>query len=100
MEFPIYSEHRTIAPFLTANRVFRVLLSNRHRIPNARADRPDAAEKDPGGKRHFVHWLSLLTQRHAWKADFNQCTGRQLIQALHRAECKCAGIRTDLPFVL
>jgi hypothetical protein len=44
--------------------------------------------------------LSMLTRKHAWKADFNQCTGRQLIGALKRAEARYAGMTGDLPYVL
>ena len=44
--------------------------------------------------------LSMLTQLQAWKADFNQCTGRQLIAALTRASLKYSGVAGELPFVL
>ena len=37
---------------------------------------------------------------HAWKADFNQCTGRQLIGALRRADQERGNNKLDLPFVL
>jgi hypothetical protein len=42
----------------------------------------------------------MLTRRHPWKADFNQCSGGQLIRALERAEAKYAGEKAELPFVL
>ena len=44
--------------------------------------------------------VSLLWGKHAWKADFNQCTGCQLMGALRRAEEKFTAQRGDLPFVL
>ena len=48
----------------------------------------------------FLDTFSILIQRHAWKADFNQCTGQQLIAALNRALCKYGGLNSHLPFVL
>jgi hypothetical protein len=39
-------------------------------------------------------------QRHAWKADFNQCTGQQLISALNRASAAHNRNGNELPFVL
>jgi len=44
--------------------------------------------------------FGLLTQRHAWKADFNQCSGRQLIRALERADAIHNPNGESLPFVL
>src|SRR5207253_5311739 len=44
--------------------------------------------------------LRKLTTKHAWKADFNQCTGRQLIGALERGAKNSNGNRRDLPFVV
>jgi hypothetical protein len=38
--------------------------------------------------------------RHAWKADFNQCTGRQLIAAIKRASARFASFDAPLLFVL
>ena len=37
---------------------------------------------------------------HAWKADFNQCTGRQLIAAIERASARFSRLDVPLPFVL
>jgi hypothetical protein len=38
---------------------------------------------------------------HAWKADFNQCDGRQLIGALQRAEKHAEAMKSqEVPFVL
>jgi hypothetical protein len=44
-------------------------------------------------------WRKVLG-RHAWKADFNQCTGRQLIAAIERARARFGGHDEPLPFVL
>ena len=42
----------------------------------------------------------MLLGKHAWKMDFNQCTGKQLIRGLIRAENKYRFLNIDLPFVL
>jgi len=45
--------------------------------------------------------IGLLTRRLAWKADFNQCTGRQLSEAVKRAaRIPDPGGHEQLPFVL
>lgn len=98
-EFPIYCENRRLGAFLTPNRLYRVAQSRRHRIsedPSATAANgfPSSAKKDLLGK------LSMIARKHAWKADFNQCTGRQLIGALSRAEQRYANDSDNIPFVL
>jgi hypothetical protein len=50
--------------------------------------------------KSFLKKLTILMQRHAWKADFNQCTGRQLIAASNRAARKHMSTNGKLPFVL
>jgi hypothetical protein len=43
---------------------------------------------------------SWPVRKHAWKADFNQCTGRQMVRALRRALAEYGEATADLPFVL
>ena len=99
VEFPIYCESRWIGAFLTRNRIYRALQTRAHRIPHYSpcCGAPPAGNSIAGKVRRNV---SLLTRKHAWKADFNQCTGRQLIGALKRAEAGYAWMSSDLPFVL
>ncbi len=99
-EFPIYSENRWIGAFLSANRIYRVLHGARHRIASAPSDGASGEPTGPAGRTGRLDRLSLLAKKHAWKADFNQCTGRQLMAALRRAEGKASGISGDVPFVL
>jgi hypothetical protein len=99
IEAPIYSERRWIGAFVTPQRIHRAWLSRRHRL-----DRTDThgeeSESSVAEKESRLSRLSrLLTQRHAWKADFNQCSGPQMIRALDRAKAK-NGHRGKLPFVL
>jgi hypothetical protein len=99
-EFPIYSENRWIGAFLSINRIYRVLHGRRHRIARPPADNETGGPSTLTRPRGVFRKLSGLTKKHAWKADFNQCTGRQLITALNRAERKTAGVTGDVPFVL
>jgi hypothetical protein len=82
-ELPIYSELRWIGAFLTPSRIYRCLQARLHPF---RAVDAGAAPAGPRGERPggIARRLSLLTRRHAWKADFNQCTGSQLIDLLKR----------------
>ncbi|MFO1497470.1 MAG: hypothetical protein U1G07_03565 [Verrucomicrobiota bacterium] len=90
-EFPIYAQRRWVGAFLTPHRIYRAMVGRFHRIADA-----------PGGpkiktrKRADRHWL---LQKHAWKADFNQCSGRQLIRSLGVAEREIEKGRHG-PFVL
>lgn len=94
-EFPIYTEQRHIGAFLSVNRIYRALLGRLHRVdmPSRTAPdthpAPDSGQPKKGG----------LFRKHAWKADFNQCSGRQLINALLRAE-KQTSAAEIVPFVL
>jgi hypothetical protein len=95
LEVPIYCERRSIGAFISANRIYRVLSSRSHRIKN------DQPNQQPVAKRAglFEKAMSLLRPQ-AWKADFNQCTGNQLIGALQRAASKDDRGGADIPFVL
>jgi hypothetical protein len=44
--------------------------------------------------------IAALFKKHALKLDFNQCSGRQMIAAIRRAEVRHADRQTDLPIVL
>lgn len=82
-EIPIYAEHRRVWAFFSANRLYRAWLSRMHRLPGIPRtdDEPSASRRARLSER--VRWV---LQKHAWKADFNQCTGPQLVGALQRAE--------------
>jgi peptidoglycan/xylan/chitin deacetylase (PgdA/CDA1 family) len=100
MEVPIYSEHRWIGAFLTPSRLYRARMTRAHSLTSDYSPSVNgtSARKSPGEK--ILKMLSVLTRRHAWKADFNQCSGRQLVGALNRASLNYAGRAGDLPFVL
>jgi len=100
LEVPIYSEKRWIGAFITPQRIRRLYLSQLHRISRTTAgtEGERSATVQPRGKAGQI--LSSLGNLHAWKGDFNQCSGRQLIHALERAESTYGCIDNDLPFVL
>jgi hypothetical protein len=93
-EFPIYAERRWVGAFLSPNRVYRAVLGRLHPLPSdfATAATDRSAESSPGPSA-LRGWLT----KQSWKADFNQCTGRQLIGAVNRAG---RGIDESVPFVL
>jgi hypothetical protein len=99
-EYPIYCENRWLGAFLSPNRFYRVAQSRRHRISNYPAASPAEGFSNPSRKMGVLEKLTMLAKKHAWKADFNQCTGRQLIGALRRAERRYANGSDNLPFVL
>ena len=95
VEIPIYCEPRRLGAFLTMNRFRRALLSRRHRL--ARHDGP-AASTHRRSEGKLTRLLRTAIGRHAWKADFNQCSWLQLVRAIERAAD--ANPKEILPFVL
>jgi hypothetical protein len=80
-ESPIYSERRWIGAFVTPSRIYRAYLSWRHNVARER----DGDVESQEGTCPQSRWpITSLLRRHAWKADFNQCSARQLIRALRR----------------
>ena len=100
-ELPIYSEKRWIGAFVAPGRLRRVISGLGHTVRSgAPADAPGPSRPAPTALPK-TPWLKAALRRHAWKADFNQCNGRQLIGALHRAAAGCpASAEVVLPFVL
>jgi hypothetical protein len=97
-EVPIYSEHRRLGAFLSLNRVYRAVLGRFHRVPGSLPQPADAASAPRPPSR--TQRLARLLGRHAWKADFNQCTGVQLIRALKRGAARHDPKSGPVPFVL
>jgi hypothetical protein len=96
-EVPIYSENRRLGAFLSLNRMYRFVAGRFHRVPDHLRYKQGQPTKGAGPRQSLV---KKLRARHAWKADFNQCTGRQLIGALSRGTQKHKSRGGDLPFVL
>ena len=99
-EVPIYSEHRCLPAFLSLNRIYRSILGRFHRVPGTLGN-PGGYGASRGTRHSSVtRRLGRLVGRHAWKADFNQCTGRQLIGALKRGASRHRDSAAPRPFVL
>ena len=94
-EFPIYTEQRRISAFLSFNRFYRAILGRLHRVQMQAGHVNQVKQASDGG----VPQAGGLFGKQAWKADFNQCSGRQLIRALQRAE-KQTSAEEIVPFVL
>jgi hypothetical protein len=98
LEFPIYCEPQPVWRFLTLNRIYRAVQDRLHPLP---LDEYRGVRAGRGGLAAMVARLHrLLAQRHPWKLDFNQCSGRQLIAALRRIDARYAGHDHVLPVVL
>jgi len=91
LEVPIYAEPRWIGAFLNWQRLYRVAQSRLHSLGN---------DLETSSQRSRFSRIWELLGKHAWKLDFNQCTGRELIGGLRRAEVKTRDANCDLPVVL
>jgi hypothetical protein len=100
LEFPIYCEDRRIHHFLSANRVHRAIQSRLHPLPTEGLVLADDGGSNNSSVGRFRRALALVTGRHAWKLDFNQCSRRQLIGGLENAAKRYDGLDRSLPLVL
>jgi hypothetical protein len=99
-EFPIYTERRPLWVFVTANRLYRVVAQRLHPLPAPEMTSNTAARAPGSLARKALRKASMLVRKHPWKMDFNQCTGRQLIEGLQRVEKRYGHPDVPLPFVL
>ena len=99
-EVPIYSERRWIGAFFSVNRFYRAHLSRKHTFQPNGSPAP-GRDRAIGQAGRLTKMLAFAFGQHAWKADFNQCSGPQLVRALDRASRRhdADGSRS-LPFVL
>lgn len=99
-EVPIYAEHRRLPAFITPNRIHRCIVGRFHRVPRSLNGSARAGASRESRSTLVARRLGGLVAQHAWKADFNQCTGRQLIGALKRGASRHRATKGPLPFVL
>lgn len=103
VEVPIYAERRWLGAFATPQRVYRAILSRMHPLGAGALRSHAPRSQGEGGQRSLLRRIRHALGRQAWKMDFNQCTGRQLVAGLERAEAKAAnahGAACDVPLVL
>jgi hypothetical protein len=97
---PIYCELQAIWRFVTPNRIYRVVAQHLNPLPDAPTDARSASPETRRLVDTVIRAGRAVVQRYPWKADFNQCEGSQLIDALRRADARYCHIQPDLPFVL
>ena len=98
VEIPIYSELKNVWAFLTPNRVFRVFQASRHKHAKHR-DLEDEPPMSGQKVSKLAGLVSFFKDKHAWKLDFNQCTGTQLIKGLKRINREYGHLEKKLPVV-
>lgn len=98
-EFPIYCEQQPLWTFLTPNRVYRVVEQWKNPLPPPPQD-PNVVRNESNYASRFRRLARKLVDRHPWKMDFNQCTGKQLVGGLQRADDRYGKFCGELPFVL
>lgn len=100
-EFPIYTEQQPLWTFLTANRVYRVVAQRLNPLPEPETVHASSA---PPPRRSLPEKVlgkaRAALKMHPWKVDFNQCTGKQLIEGLKRVEQRYGHPELPLPFVI
>jgi hypothetical protein len=99
IEFPIYCENRSLKDFISLNRFYRVMQSRLHNFKESKPFLELQKESKEKQNESFKNFFSKLFDKHALKADFNQCTGRQLIKQINRVKNKYSGLTIDIPFV-
>ena len=114
IEIPIYTEQKYITSFLSLNRMYRLAAQviSRLRIKN-----PMNVEKEnlnnsrkiqnnlkssflSSFKNKLNNASKISFNKYPFKMDYNQCTGKQLINGLLNAEKKCSKTNVDIPFVI
>lgn len=100
LEVPIYCENRHIHHFISLNRLYRVIQSRVHRLPDEGLALADGMRSESTAASRVRRAAAVATGRHAWKLDFNQCSGRQLISGLERAARRYDVPGGSLPIVL
>jgi hypothetical protein len=96
-EYPIYCEMRSIWAFVSPNRFYRVFQTRTNRLGDEEPPPAEAGAPRPGT---LARLGATLFGKHAWKADFNQCSGPQLVAALKRAKATYGAEPGLLPFVM
>lgn len=99
-EFPIYCENQKLGEFISLNRFYRVIQSRIHNFSDAEPFKKQISNgSEINNSINEKSFLKKLKSTYPLKADFNQCTGRQLIAQIKRLEKKYSGLNIDIPFV-
>ncbi len=79
-EVPIYTELRNIKAFITPIRLFRMIRAKFHRHEKKSNNSTNKKQRN-SSKTKFI---KLINKKYPWKMDFNQASGKQLINAMKR----------------
>lgn len=99
-EFPIYCNSRNLFSFITLSRIYRIIDSARHRHAGFKNNNNIPKSNLLSNPPIFLKAASQLLNKHAWKLDFNQCTGRQLIDTVKKIYQEYENIKFDIPIIL
>ena len=97
-EYPIYAESRALLAFATPVRCYRAMVGRFHKVPTSLLTEKQHQQYSI----QFKKWLRILFALFSlftWKADFNQCSGRQLKNAIDRVRKQDTSSNND-PFIL
>jgi hypothetical protein len=100
VEIPIYAEQRWIGAFFSLQRFQRAWHSWHHRLVSPSGLSTPEKASSVRKSNHLSRTLQLALGKHPWKADFNQCSGRQLVRAIRHAAQVHDKVGKSLPFVL
>ena len=103
LEIPIYCENRKFWYFITLIRIFRMVRARFHQHEKLEPINKQHIEKTKSTKKNIPLFRELfrpLSKKHAWKLDFNQATGIQLIRAVERIRKEYNHLNFDIPIVL
>jgi hypothetical protein len=101
IEFSIYTELESILSFFSINRIIRVFQSNLYNFNGHKKlkSETEILESDSIFNPKIESLIKKFNSRHALKADFNQCTGAQLIRQLKNVESRYGHLDFDMPFI-
>jgi len=94
-EFPIYTEMRYFWSFITLIRVFRMIRAKFHKH---QSNPNQLLNSQVVNSNRFS--LNSFLRKSPWKLDFNQASGRQLINALKRIKAEKKNERNSIDIVL
>jgi hypothetical protein len=99
IEVPIYSQLKPIWSFFSLNRLYRVKESKNHNFNEGISYYREVNGFKSPKMNKTKKMIKKLFTKHALKADFNQCTGKQLINQLKKVEKDYAHLEEEIPFV-
>ena len=99
LECPIYCENRYFPSFTTIIRTYRMIRAKFHKHKIYKESTINLQQSTT--KSNFIQKIQkTFLSKHPWKLDFNQATGKQLINAVKKIETNYGHLNINLPIVL